>query len=174
MLLSRHGHIKLADFGLAAVVDISEASAFAKSKNGTAVYFSPEKADGAGYNSKADMWAAGCLLIELGKRERLREHIHSGRAEVRAQREAWIALVGSMTGSALLEEVARGLLQYDQEQRLSGNDMLYLLQTPVAKAVATPAAKTATPKAKAVATPAAKTPKGQTLNPKPYTLYPKP
>ncbi|KAJ1485394.1 kinase-like domain-containing protein, partial [Baffinella frigidus] len=65
VLLSERGHIMLADFGLAVVANSSAASA-AKSKTGTAVYFSPEKADGSdGYDSKADMWAAGCVLVEL-------------------------------------------------------------------------------------------------------------
>ena len=59
VLLSRRGHIKLADFGLACVLESSEGSA-RRSKKGTAVYFSPEKEDGVvGYDSKDDMWAAG-------------------------------------------------------------------------------------------------------------------
>ena len=130
MLLSKRGHIKLVDFGLAAVVE-SSAGAAAQSKVGTATYFSPEKNDGVdGYDSKADMWAAGCVLLELGTGERLLKPLHSDRPEVREQREARIAKVGRTTGSALLEKVARGLLHLDAKQRLSGEDMFALLKTP--------------------------------------------
>ena len=59
MLLSKRGHIKLVDFGLAKVVNSTLGEAV-QSKKGTAVYFSPEKEDGmVGYDSKDDMWAAG-------------------------------------------------------------------------------------------------------------------
>ena len=134
VLLSEHGQIKLVDFGMAAVFESSAAS-MAQSKKGTPFYFSPEKADGVGgYDSKSDMWAAGCILVEIGTGERLLRPIHSDRPEVRQQREARIEGVGRTTGSALLEEVARGLLQFDPKQRLSGNGMLFLLQAPAAPA----------------------------------------
>ena len=93
------------------------------------------------------MWAAGCVLVELATFARLLRPIHSDRLEVREQREAHIALVGRTTGSALLGQVARGLLQFDPTQRLSGNDMLSLLQQGEPRAP---------------------------LHPEPSTLYPKP
>jgi len=134
VLLSKRGNIKLVDFGLAIVVDSSLGEAV-RSKKGTAIYFSPEKVDGVdGYDSKADMWAAGCMLLELGTGERLLKPLHSDRPEVREQREARIKLVGRTTGSALLEQVARGLLHLDPKQRLSGESMLSVLQTPASPA----------------------------------------
>ena len=53
---------------------------------------------------------------------------------MREQREARIKLVGRTTGSALLEQVARGLLHLDPKQRLSGEDMLSVLQAPASPA----------------------------------------
>ena len=70
------------------------------------------------------------MLVELGTGEPLLRPLHSTRQEVCAQREARIALVVSKTGSSLLGQVARGLLQLDPTQRLSGEDMLSMLQTP--------------------------------------------
>ena len=40
----------------------SSASSKAKSRVGTTTYFAPEKVNGVtGYDSKADMWAVGCV-----------------------------------------------------------------------------------------------------------------
>jgi len=52
---------KITDFGLACVVS----SAAASSRAGTLNYASPEKAGAKGYNSKDDVWALGCIIVEL-------------------------------------------------------------------------------------------------------------
>uniref|UniRef100_A0A7S0EH67 non-specific serine/threonine protein kinase n=1 Tax=Hanusia phi TaxID=3032 RepID=A0A7S0EH67_9CRYP len=62
VLLSGDGmEIKVTDFGLACVAS----SAGANSRAGTLTYSSPEKAGSKGYDSKDDIWALGCILVEL-------------------------------------------------------------------------------------------------------------
>eukprot|EP00048_Salpingoeca_helianthica_P005629 m.89750 g.89750 ORF g.89750 m.89750 type:complete len:709 (-) comp13672_c0_seq2:22-2148(-) len=59
----RNHVIKLGDFGIARVLanTFDEATTFA----GTPYYMSPEALQCAGYNSKSDIWALGCVLFEL-------------------------------------------------------------------------------------------------------------
>jgi hypothetical protein len=56
--------IKLADFGVAAVLNTVAGSAL-MSKTGTPPYFSPERGNEQAYGAMADMWALGVVLIEL-------------------------------------------------------------------------------------------------------------
>ena len=65
VLLMADGDVRLADFGLTCFLESSAASHVSKGAGGTATYFSPERAHGRTYGPKADMWSAGCLLIEL-------------------------------------------------------------------------------------------------------------
>ena len=68
-LLDGKKKVKLADVGLACVVS---SSSFAQSKVGTALYMSYEKAhDGYFYDGRDDVWASGCVLIELLTKKRL-------------------------------------------------------------------------------------------------------
>ena len=127
LLLSKRKEIKLADFGLAILVESRAASAM-PSKKGTTIYFSPEKACGNGSDDagKSDTWAAGCVLVELVACERLSGPLWDDRPEVRAQRERWIQQAES--ASPLLGQVARGLLELCPERRLSARDMLIALE----------------------------------------------
>jgi len=71
-----YGEVKLADFGLSALVQMSntgyDRSASSKRKSfnglqevwGTACYFAPELID-RNYGPQADMWSAGCILFEM-------------------------------------------------------------------------------------------------------------
>jgi calcium/calmodulin-dependent protein kinase I len=72
----KNGEVKLADFGLSALIRLGEQgydpdeSAKRKSYNelrdmwGTKEYFAPEVTD-QGYGPQADVWALGCILYEL-------------------------------------------------------------------------------------------------------------
>ena len=62
--------VKLADFGVATEL-IGGGSALMTMNRGTTQYFSPERAKGDAYGTKSDMWALGCLVIELHTRARL-------------------------------------------------------------------------------------------------------
>ena len=71
-----YGEVKIADFGLSALVQLSERgydrNLSSKRKGfvglqemwGTASYFAPEVIDRA-YGPQADMWSAGCILYEM-------------------------------------------------------------------------------------------------------------
>ena len=126
LLISRRKEIKLADFGLAILVESSAGSAM-QSKKGTDKYFSPEKARGAGRYAagKSDTWAAGCVLVELVACELLPGPLWDDGPEMRVQRGAWIKQ--AERASPVLGKVARGLLELCPERRLSAKDMLLVL-----------------------------------------------
>jgi len=63
ILLTAHNQIKLGDFGLARTLDTQ--SFLAHTCCGTPYYISPELCKGEPYDSKADVWALGCVLYEL-------------------------------------------------------------------------------------------------------------
>jgi serine/threonine protein kinase len=133
VLLSKGGQVKIADFGLAILIN-SDVASRAQSTTGTAVYFSPEKAIGGveGYNSKSDMWAVGCVLLEVVTCSRLLRPIWNDASEVRAQRNGWIRQVAD--ASALLGKVAEALLDVDPQKRADGKRMFSILQGTAAAA----------------------------------------
>jgi serine/threonine protein kinase len=61
ILLNTQHHLFLADFGLSRPNSASISSVF----RGTPLYASPEKLRGSMYNEMDDMWAVGCILLEL-------------------------------------------------------------------------------------------------------------
>lgn len=64
VLISRTGDVKVADFGIAAVVD-AERTVPGAAVAGTLRYLSPEQAAGADGTAASDLWAAGAVLAEL-------------------------------------------------------------------------------------------------------------
>ncbi|MGH2807886.1 MAG: PASTA domain-containing protein [Actinomycetota bacterium] len=64
ILLARDGTVKVADFGIAAVVDVDR-TAPGGSIPGTLRYLSPEQARGEEATAASDVWAAGAVLAEL-------------------------------------------------------------------------------------------------------------
>ena len=64
ILLARDGTVKVADFGIAAMVD-AERTAPGGTIPGTLRYLAPEQARGAEATSSSDIWAAGAVLCEL-------------------------------------------------------------------------------------------------------------
>jgi serine/threonine protein kinase len=61
LLLGNNDRLKIADLGLACAYQTAQSL----SKQGTSLYMSPEKASGQKYGTMDDMWAAGCILLEL-------------------------------------------------------------------------------------------------------------
>jgi len=64
ILLARDGTVKVADFGIAAMVD-AERTAPGGTIPGTLRYLAPEQARGEDATSASDIWAAGAVLCEL-------------------------------------------------------------------------------------------------------------
>lgn len=64
ILLARDGTVKVADFGIAAMVDADRTSP-GGSIPGTLRYLSPEQARGEDADKASDIWAAGAVLCEL-------------------------------------------------------------------------------------------------------------
>ena len=122
-----NGRVLVADFGLAAIISSSIAPN-RQTQAGTANYASPEKVKGsAGYNSKADMWAVGCVLVELASDKRLWRPVWHDGSEAGAVRAEFVEKTAQ--ASAVLGDVARGLLLLDPRERLSAFEMRVLLHT---------------------------------------------
>lgn len=64
VLIARSGTVKVADFGIAAVVDADRTNP-GGSIPGTLRYLSPEQAGGGDAGAASDLWAAGAILGEL-------------------------------------------------------------------------------------------------------------
>lgn len=115
---------KLADFGLA-VVQSSTAASQLRSRVGTHTHFSPERAHGEGYGKSADMWAVGCILLEIVLGQPLTEPLWSEREVVKKRRETMLGSVKSE--SELLWRQAVGLLAQDVEDRISAQELKFNL-----------------------------------------------
>jgi serum/glucocorticoid-regulated kinase 2 len=61
ILINEDGYIKLADFGLAKIIDESMTNSFC----GTPEYLSPEMINGTGHDHTIDWWTLGVLLYEM-------------------------------------------------------------------------------------------------------------
>ncbi len=65
ILVDRHGHVKLTDFGIARCTDRKSETATGMMK-GKLSYMAPEQLrDGHGYDQRVDLWALGVVLYEL-------------------------------------------------------------------------------------------------------------
>jgi len=61
ILLSREGVVKLCDFGVSGVLEMSLAGTF----TGTSFYMAPERISGQQYSIRSDVWSTGISLLEL-------------------------------------------------------------------------------------------------------------
>ncbi len=89
--------IKVADFGVAAVLSTVAGSAALLSKHGTPVYYAPERGNEEAYGAKADMWAVGMVLTELVTLSQIEKGLwHSG-SEVSERRGKVLQQVATRT-----------------------------------------------------------------------------
>lgn len=67
ILIDVNGSCKLADFGCSKRLDTTDegATMIMKSLKGTIPFMSPETLSGAGYGRATDIWALGCLVLEM-------------------------------------------------------------------------------------------------------------
>ena len=132
------GEVKIADFGLSALVKVGSAgydrSESSKRKEykglkemwGTATYFAPELIQGGGYGPQADVWSLGCILFEMlsGRHpfpscendDELFEKIKKADYDISSGPWAHI--------SAEAKTLVQGLLTVDPAQRLSCTEAL--------------------------------------------------
>ena len=109
-------YIKLADFGVAAVLNTVAGSAL-MSKVGTPVYLSPERGHDKAYGAMADMWALGIVLIELVMLLRLTRGLWNQDTEVSERRAKLLQQVARK--DEVLGNLATELLHVDKNSRLS-------------------------------------------------------
>jgi len=65
ILISKEGHVKLADFGASKVFNERTLSDGFKSIHGSEYWMAPEVMKSAGYGRKADIWGVGCVVLEM-------------------------------------------------------------------------------------------------------------
>ena len=109
--------LKLADFGMAEVLASHAGSAQFSKGGGTPRYFAPERANGESYGAMADMFALGCVLVEICTSIPLVHPIWHASPEVLERRERLFEQVELK--HPLLVGVTRGLLHQDKHSRLS-------------------------------------------------------
>jgi Tol biopolymer transport system component len=131
--LTRDGHVKVLDFGLAKAVETtSSARALANSPTitapmmtgvgailGTAAYMAPEQARGRAVDARADIWAFGCVLFEMltGKAPFAGESVTDILAKVIERDPDW-RLLPQATPPAL-RRLLRRCLEKDPKRRLA-------------------------------------------------------
>ena len=129
VLITREGQAKIVDFGIAKrrSFDVTERG-FLESADppltgvgaviGTASYMSPEQTEGGDIDSRADIWAFGCVLWEclVGRRLFRGPTLHHIIEEIRYTHPPWDQLSEELP--AELVKLLRRCLQKDPRQRL--------------------------------------------------------
>ena len=113
--------LKISDFGLAK--QLSTAISKLSNRGGTLHYFSPEQARGEKYSFPVDMWAAGCIILEIVLGEVLKEPLWP---ESKA-RELHNMLQTAACVNPMLAKQASNLLQQDPSKRTKSWDLYSLL-----------------------------------------------
>ena len=137
VLLSRTGDVKVGDFGLAADVTGSTRVSKAMTKVGTTNYFSPELGESLDGSVRAnDMWALGCMLVEMGVGERLDGAIWSSNDAMVAKRSALLAR--ALAADPVLGAAAAISLVVKYRRRCSATQLLRFLDPLSAPGVPAP------------------------------------
>jgi serine/threonine protein kinase len=129
ILIDSEGHARLADFGIARLVDTSSVT-LAGTMIGTATYMAPEQIEDHAVGPSADVWALGIVLLESLTGER----VYMGTpSEVIARR-----LAGPVTLPEGLPVPWRllfsGMLALEPDDRLSASEVHAMLSTPAFRA----------------------------------------
>ena len=121
------GDVKVGDFGLAVVVTASMSSAGA-TMAGTEWYYSPEKARGMlASRGPVDMWAVGCVMLELLTGTRLGGPIWDEGTAIKDHRADLVKRASA--ADARLGAAAGMLLEMTPEERLSAMQLLVFLHS---------------------------------------------
>ena len=112
--------VKVADFGVATEVSTVAGSALL-SKAGTSPYFAPERGLDKAYGTMADMWAIGCVFVELVTLTRLNKGIWHAEGEHMERRKRLLQQIREKDEA--LTTVLEGLLQMDKSARTNGQKL---------------------------------------------------
>ena len=127
VLLSRSGDVKVGDFGLAKdVAGMSARMSMSMTKVGTPNYLSPELGEGIPGSVRAnDVWALGCIVLELVTHQRLDGPLWSTHAAIVAKRTALLAR--ALAADPLLGAAAANMLALKYRRRCSAAQLFRLL-----------------------------------------------
>jgi hypothetical protein len=132
--LTKEGHVKVLDFGLAKAMESTGGTPIDLANSptitspammtgigiilGTAAYMSPEQAKGRPADKRSDIWAFGCVLYETltGKRAFEGDDVSDTLAAVLRGEPDWDALPA--TTPAPIGKLLRGCLQKDRRERV--------------------------------------------------------
>ena len=139
ILLTSLSKIKIIDLGFACVAATMAANA---TKVGAPLYASYEKTNGIPYDGRDDVWAVGCILLELLTRSRLSDNdggpiFHPEDTSVSARRQQLLqaaAAVSSELGGVVLPQILRPL----QADRLTSAQLVAALGPSIPAAPVSP------------------------------------
>jgi serine/threonine protein kinase len=132
VFLSKAADVKLGDFGLAKDVMAGSSMSLSQSmtKVGTANYFSPELGEGLKGSVRGnDLWALGCIVIEMVQRQRIDGPIWSSTAEISEKRER---LLSDARSADPLLGTAATLMLVEYHVRCSASQLFHFLNPQLA------------------------------------------
>ena len=117
VIVDDKGHVTVLDFGLALLTEGSKLTRVDKTL-GTAAYMSPEQAEGAKVDRRADIWALGCVLYEMVCGQRPFKGVYDAALVYEIVHEEPDALTGLRTGLPVdLEFLVNKCLAKDTSNR---------------------------------------------------------
>jgi len=125
VLLTKGGKVKVADFGLAKMIDQAQKEVTLQHTIlGTPLYMSPQILEGESYSAKCDIFSTGCLLYELlFKKNPWTGPGWMGLARnIRAKPEVEFPKETSVKDST--KDLLRKMLKYQESERIFWEDVL--------------------------------------------------